>query len=213
MADVEGTDKAVQKIQSVTPKTLKLIRAVFTAEAASMAGHTKTRYMTGGTTPTRLRTRSGRLKNSVRPLRNKIVGTTLSGGIGFGTVYGRVQVGPYGQETVITPKTKKFLTIPLGAAMTKAGVTKGSARSGVWGETFIQKTQHGHLMIFGKRVAQKGKKAGQAVGAITPLFLLVKSVKVRARVHPEKILNWEYPRMVKAIHDVGIKLGHEVKKG
>jgi hypothetical protein len=61
-------------------------------------------------------------------------------------------------------------------------------------------------MLFGKRVVQKGAKAGQTRGGITPLFLLVKQVKVKARIHPEEILAWEKPRMIAAFREIGVKL-------
>lgn len=207
MAEVTIDTKAAnQAIMKVQPVVMQEIRRIFSAEAAEMAGYIKSEYMTGGTTASKLKVRTGKLRASVRSLKNRVVGTTISGGVGIGTVYGRVHIGPSGQETVIKPKQKKYLTIPLPAALTKAGVTKGSAMSGVWGETFVAKTKKGNLIIFGQYLFQKGKKAGQAAGKLVPLFLLRKEVTVPARIHPEDIIEWEKPKMVQALLKMNINV-------
>ncbi|MEO0250057.1 MAG: hypothetical protein ABIN58_11140, partial [candidate division WOR-3 bacterium] len=143
---------------------------------------------------------------SVRTLPNMIEGATVKGGVGVGTVYGRVHVGPKGQVSHIVPKARKWLTIPLPAAQTKAGVLRGSAQSGMWGETFFAKSKKGNLILFGRRVLQKGPKAGEMTGRIVPLFLLAKAVNVPSRIHPEEILAWEEPRMIKALMGIGLKI-------
>jgi hypothetical protein len=137
----------------------------------------------------------------------------IDGGVTFGTIYARMHVGPRGQVTTVLPKNKKFLTIPLPAALTPAGVLRGGARSPIWGETFVMGGRNGGpLLIAGKRV--KWKKSGGRSGAATgttdkffvPLFLLVKQVQVKARVHPEEILAWEMPRMIEAFRAAGMEL-------
>jgi len=203
---IEGSDKLQVQLEQLAPKMLEQVRRIFQAESAALAGHIREEHMTGGTTATKLRVRSGRLRASVRAVQSQIVGEQVKGGVSFGTVYGRVHAGPKGQETIIKPKTRKFLAIPLDAAMTKAGVSRGGPMSGTWGETFIQKTDKGKLIIFGKRVIGKGPGVGSTRGQIVPLFLLVKQVKVPSRVHPEQILAWEKPRMLKAFDGVGVKL-------
>ena len=70
---------------------------------------------------------------------------------------------------VLRPKTAKFLTIPLPAAMTAGGVLKKSARE--WDNTFIRKSKKGNLIIF--QTVGKGK--------IMPLFLLRKSIKMEPK--------------------------------
>ncbi len=203
---VEGADKAVEAVKQITPKTLTLIRKIFGAEAVALASHVRAEHMTGGTTDTRLRVRTGKLRASVRSLRNTIEGTTVRGGISIGTVYGRVHVGPKGQITHIVPKEKKWLTIPLPAAQTKAGVLRGAAQSGMWGKVFFAKSKKGNLILFGRRIVQRGPNAGKATGDIVPLFLLRASVDVPARVHPEEIIAWEERRMINALMEIGLKI-------
>jgi hypothetical protein len=70
--------------------------------------------------------------------------------------------------TTIRPKTAQFLTIPLAAAKTAAGVARGTARD--FPNTFIARSKKGSLLIF----QRQGK-------TIVPLFLLLKEVYVPAR--------------------------------
>lgn len=71
---------------------------------------------------------------------------------------------------VITPKKAKYLTIPLEAALTRAGVPKkASARD--WANTFIRKSKGGNLIIF--QAAKSGK--------IIPLYVLKRSVSIPGR--------------------------------
>jgi len=115
-----------------------------------------------------------------------MVGGSLVAGVNAGTAYARTHIGRRGKKTVIRPKNSRYLTIPLDAAKTKAGVARGSARSGVFGDTFVMKSKKGNLLIMGKRRFQKGKNAGETHGNLVPLFVLKKSVTVRARVDPSK---------------------------
>ena len=63
----------------------------------------------------------------------------------------------------------KYLTIPLPAALTPAGVLRKRAR--LWENTFFKKSKAGNLILFQK---QSGK--------IIPLFLLKKSVTLKGRL-------------------------------
>jgi len=88
----------------------------------------------------------------------------VSGRIG-GNYYMRVH--EYG--ATITPRTAKYLTIPMPAALDARGIPKKrSARE--WSNTFVAPTKSG-LMIFQKRASR-----------IVPLYLLKKSVKIPARL-------------------------------
>jgi len=51
-----------------------------------------------------------------------------------------------------------------------------------------------------------GKKAGELRGKITPLFLLLKSVRVKARIHPEDIKAWIRPKLIQDFIDHGVKV-------
>lgn len=159
-----------------------------------------------GTTRSTLSTRSGKLKKSVTNVPAKREGDIVRGGVGIGTVYGRVHFGKAGQVTEITPKNAKMLAIPLPAAQDSHGVARGAPRdAGIFGQTFIAKSKAGNLIIFGKLQYVKGKKAGQVKGDILPLFALKNSeyagslrkpcfsVSVAARIHPEDLQTFVQP--------------------
>lgn len=116
-----------------------------------------------------LHVRSGRLRNSISSI-VRDNGTQLEGIVGSGVRQGnRV---PYADihevGGVITPKNVQWLTIPLRAALTPAGVPRGRARD--FEDTFFAYSKAGNLILF----QRKGKKA-------VALFLLKKSVTIPAR--------------------------------
>jgi hypothetical protein len=203
---IDGGEAAVKAIRMVPARVFKEAKRIIAAEGVFLAGQVRKRWLTGGTSATQLAVRTGNLRSQCKALQLTETANSIEGGIGFGTSYAAAHIGPEGQVTTIRPMRGKWLTIPLDAAKTKAGVARGSARSGMWGETFIAKSKQGNLILFGKKVAQKGKHAGEARGNVVPLFLLVKQVKIRARVHPETILAFERPHIVSAFQEIGIRL-------
>jgi hypothetical protein len=209
-AEITGWRNASGRLQSRLPiKIIELMKKILWAEARVLASQVQRRHMTGGTTPSRLRVRSGQLRASVKPVPVTQTESTVESGISFGTKYARTHVGPRGQVTTIKPVRRKWLTIPLKAAMTPAGVARGAAQSGMWGETFFRRTADGKLILFGKRVVQRGASAGMARGSVVPLFLLVKKVKIPARVHPEQVIGYAKPRIIKELRQAGVRLGKE----
>jgi len=186
------------KIDQIVPSLAKKLVRTFDLGSIWMQKLIRTTYMSGPTGAKSVSVRTGALRASVIPIKTEIkedsiqAGVSIGGNVlaGGGTPAGRyagVHVGGY-RSTVITAKNKKFLTIPLPAAKTGAGVTKGSAMSGAFGETFIAKSKKGNLIIFGKLAYIKGKKKGETRGNIVPLFLLKRTVSVPARIHPNEIL-------------------------
>jgi hypothetical protein len=204
---IEGVEKLEGTIQKVTAQVFAEAKRILRTEAVLVAAHIKKDLMSGPR-PGRLGVRSGQLRSSVKSMAVTESPGLIESGVGFGTQYARPHVGPKGQVTTIRAKKGKFLAIPMAAAMTPSGVAKGAPRSGMWGQTFLfrLKDGSGRLMLFGKKVAQKGAKAGQTRGDIVPLFLLVKQVKIKSRIHPEEILAWEKPKMIAAFRNVGVSL-------
>lgn len=185
------------------------IRRSLQTEMIGFVKHIKTEHLTGGTKRTKLGVRTGRLRASVKYVPIEIKGSKVETGITLGTVYGPIHFGPLGSLTPIVPVKKKWLTIPLKAALTKAGVSRGGALSGAWGDTefkrikdeegtFIRKSKRGKLILFGRKVAQRGKFAGQTRGKLVPLFLLVKQVEIPARVDPSLLAAWVQPKLINA---------------
>lgn len=161
----------------------------------------------GGTTATTLSTRSGMLKKTVRVIpATQQDEDTFRGGISVGTKYAAVHFGKRGESTVIEGKGK-MLTIPLPQAMNAQGVAKGSALdTAVFGDTFVRKNKNGNVIIYGKTLYTKGKKAGQAKGGIVPLFLLRKSVTVPVRIANEDLQAYLTPIVSKGLADIRLGL-------
>ena len=201
---VTGIDKGKARMDLVLTKAQKVAKQVLALSSTLLASHLRVRHFTGGTSATRLAVRSGRLRASVQALKPTVKGMLIEGGATVGTVYARVHVGPKGQRTTIRPKSAKYLTIPLPAARTRAGVAKGPARSDIWGDTFVAKSAKGNLIIFGKDRITKGKRAGELRKKIHPLFLLLKSVTIPSRVHPEEAMKWLRPKMIAGFKARGI---------
>lgn len=193
-SEIEGTDKLLGKLKGIPDKVLRKAKEIINLNSTALQRYMRTQKLAGGTTSERLKVRSGRLRASVFPIKAEIIEDRVDGGISIGTVYARVHIGPKGQETLITPKKGKFLAIPLPAAMTRAGVARGSPRRGPWGETFVRETD-GKLIVFGKMQISKGKRTGELRSQVIPLFLLLKSVKIKARIHPEDLLSWIEPKI------------------
>jgi len=205
MAEIEGLEQVNRALSGLPEKLIRNVIRVINSKSLEMKNYIITEHLTGGTTDTRLRVRSGRLRGSLSVIKAKNEGDRIEGGVSIGTIYARTHFGPEGQETTIVPKNAKYLTIPLPAAMTGAGVGKGLARTGPWGETFIAKSKAGNLIIYGKQRYMKGKRIGQLRSQIIPLFLLKKSVTIRARIHPEDILSWIAPKVRESLISQGIQ--------
>jgi len=205
---IDGADEAARKIRRITPVVINAIKRIFTRETVVLASYIRATHMTMGPTDISTKTRSGQLRASTKPRPVTVTGEVIEGGIQFGTAYGRTHVGPKGQLTTIKPTAgKQYLTIPLPAAKTASGVARGAAQSGAYGETFFARSKKGNLILFGKLKAQKGAHAGETRGDVVPLFLLVKSVTVKSRIHPEDIVQrFAKPRILSAFKEIGIDL-------
>ena len=201
-------------VQLVGRRLVAEAKKILKTEAVLMTSHIREKYMSGPR-PVLLGVRTGFLRSSTKPLPVKEFPGGMYSGTTFGTAYARPHIGPKGQVTTIRPKSKRFLAIPLEAAMTRSGVPRGTPLSGPWGDTFFLRslTKPGELILYGKMAYTKGAKMGQLKqgmrlkgGGIVPLFLMVKKVQIKSRVHPEVILAWEKPRMIAAFRAVGVRL-------
>lgn len=166
---------------------VRAARKVMNYHTVLLVSEIRTEDLSGPTTKKTVSARSGRLRQNIKAKRARVIGrASIQAGVTAGTAYAGVHIGRRGKRTTIRPKNAQYLTIPLDAAKTKAGVARGSARSGVFGETFVVKSKAGNLIIMGKRKRQRGKSAGQTFGNVVPLFVLKKKVVIRARVDPRK---------------------------
>jgi hypothetical protein len=197
------------KISNIGPSLFKIARQVFLKNEQLLVSYLKEERFTGGTTDSKLAVRSGKLRASVRPMPIVNKPTSIEGGVKFGTIYARVHVGPAGQVTTIRPKKGKYLAIPLPAALKPSGVAKGAPRTGPWGDTFFAHSKKGNLILFGKSIYSKGARQGETRGKVTPLFLMVKQVKIKARIHPKEIIKWIAPKVIADFRSLGIQISKE----
>lgn len=206
-ARIDGLVPAKDGVRKVPARVMAEVARVLKVHSVLLKTRVRDRYLTGGTSIDRLAVRTGHLRSSTKEMPLVRTAGLIETGISFGTGYAPVHVGPSGQVTTIHPVNAKYLAIPLAAARTPAGVPRGAPRSGMWGETFFATSRKGNLILFGRRVVQKGARAGQTRGAVVPLFVMKKQVKVRARVDPVQILIWSRGELVKDFLDIGVKIG------
>jgi phage gpG-like protein len=108
----------------------------------------------------------------------------LTGVVGSNVVYARVQ-----ELGGTISKKDKMLTIPLDAAKTASGVSRGGARS--FSDTFVKRSKAGNLIIF----QSKGKD-------IVPLFVLKDKVVIPARPYLRPALEWSLPKIQKLFNNI-----------
>jgi len=139
----------------------------------------QTEHLTGGTSPTSLAHRTGKLARGIAPIKAMVKGAKVIGAIRSSEKYTKVHFGPRGTTFKIVPKHSKFLAIPTEHAKTAAGVARGRPRDNIWGPTFIRGG-----VIYGY---SGGTRASEGTRPI-PLFVLKSSVLVPRRVDPKKDL-------------------------
>lgn len=112
---------------------LVALQKEMTTQSRALHRYVTVQHLRGGTTATRLAVRSGNLIRTTIPIKTKIVGNKLEGGIQFGAKYAPIHIGEEGKITTIKPKAsnkKGYLFIPVGKSLTKAGVFKGKYAKG-----------------------------------------------------------------------------------
>jgi len=152
-------------------------------------------YLSGA----KLARRSGTLARTTRPDEVVIKKDKITGGVLFGVKYASVHVNLTGVSTRILAKPGKALAIPLSPMLTKAGVYKGS---GSIRESYPD-------LVFIKRTSGRAPILARVTGkSITPMFVLVKSVTIKARVFLDVILKDRLNGIMKGISkaiDKGLK--------
>jgi len=194
---IKGLEKVKRAFKKLPDNVGDELRDIIYGESLLLSTHLRDDILTGGTSKNKLATQTGKLKNSVRALKPRMSAKSIKGGVVFGTNYVNTHVGQKGSKKEIRPKNSKWLTIPLDAMKTKGGASRGSAQGawvkGHYDDTFFQKSKAGNLILFGS----SGKK-------ITPLFVLKKSVKIPARIHPEELLDWVETRILKRVDNLNV---------
>lgn len=135
----------------------------------------------GGTGAKTLSRRSGKLVAS-------ILGSVQVTGTSYDDIKGYIGAafpgGVHEYGATIRPKTAKFLTVPLPAALNPNGTPKKkSARD--WQNTFVARTKNGNLLIFQKRGTQ-----------IVPLYVLKSMVTIKPRLGMRETISAGLPYFV-----------------
>lgn len=180
--DASGVQRLLQRLAGANGRVQQATKRILGARLIEAVRYARTQFLTGGTTAERLAVRSGRLRASFGA---EVTGQggQLQGRLGYlvpqqvgrdgadPLIYARVHEGwPNNRRsTTIRPRAARYLTVPLDAVKTAAGVARGRARD--FEDTFVQRSRAGNLIIFQR----------QGDGQITPLFLLLPEVTIPAR--------------------------------
>jgi len=198
---IKGLEKVKRAFKKLPDNVNEELRDIIYDESLLLSTHLRDDILTGGTTKNKLATQTGKLKNSVRALKPRMYAKSIRGGVVFGTNYANAHVGPKGSKKEIRPKNSKWLTIPLDAMKTKAGASRGSAQGawvkGHYDDTFFERSKAGELILWGMKELKTKDK-------FTPLFVLKKSVKIPARIHPEELLDWVETRILKRVDNLNV---------
>jgi len=110
-------------------------------------------------------------------------------GVGEGTAVDRYAWLLGDEDKTITPKKAKFLTIPIGEGLTPSGVARYKSPREVEGGFFIR-----------SKTALRGKK-----GKFRPLFVLVKSVRVKGS-------GALYEGVTESMDDISLEIENEIDR-
>lgn len=136
----------------------------------------------------RLATRTGSLKRSVRGT-SVVTGDGVeirvrAGGEGADLRYAAIQ--EYGG--IIRPKTGKYLTIPVGPALTASGDSRYASARDVPGLVFVQSLK-GQPLLVKANDERSGKKGKLKVAAGTVYFVLRTQVSIKGQHYLSDALN------------------------
>lgn len=186
------------KLRVLTPKRTPLreqsipeaIEDIFKKNMIKAVNFAKRNVTGGGKSRKKLNVRSGRLRSSLN-WHYQRDGLTHKGIIGSNVIYARI----HEEGGTIRPVSRQWLTIPLQAVKTKAGVTRWGAGDLGAARTFVKQLKDGRLFIFGK----VGKDR------IVPLFRLVRQVEIPPRPYLRPALLSIVPMVMKEIGQRVIK--------
>lgn len=160
-----------KNVKDFNPVIKKELRDLLDTVIAAMQQRHSTPWSPGQKLPKGDRTgklakRSGKL---MRSLRGTVKG---SGDNSYGELTGSGLLEVHEEGRTIRPKRKKYLAVPLPAALTTRGTPK-KRKPRDWKNTFVAKSRKGNLLIF-QRMRGKGK--------IRPLYWLTTEVRIPARL-------------------------------
>lgn len=185
-------DIQVESSASVQKKINRIKRAVLTgivrglrSESDSLHEHITKTHLKGATEDGRanfarqkLRRRTGEFARKFVVLKVETLSNGVyRAGVRFDAPYAGVHVGEKGKVTTIKPVNKKWLTIPLPPALTRAGVLRQPAKD--MKDLFFLWADKSKAPVLAKKMGN---------GKIKAYFVLAKMVKIRTRIYPKEIL-------------------------
>lgn len=181
-------DKAAKKIRKIQPAIIRGIVVGLNRESKDLHSHIVKQHLSGAGEDAeanrknhKLRRRTGEFVRKTRYENAEAMGGgRYRAGVAFDAQYSTTHVGEKGKVTTITPKNKKWLTIPLPRALTRAGVLRKPTKD--YDDLFFYWPDKSKSPVLAKTIG-KGKRA-----KIQAFFVLVKMVKIRTRIHPKEIL-------------------------
>lgn len=187
--------KTVFALKTANRRFLSIFRENVGKQATLMAQYVRKNYFSGSRpTQTKLSDPDGSLRRTIKPRRviEKSVGNQVrfSAGVDFSQIpYAKIHVGRKGKVTRITPKSSKYLAIPLQAAKRRGWTSQNMSPLDVTQKNFL--TAKNGLLVSPNNV---------------PYYVLKKSVDVHTRIHPEEISRVMQPRISRNLQRVLSKL-------
>jgi hypothetical protein len=161
----QGFDTTARKLHKIARTELR--RGIMDGiETGARVVETNLKGPSGTLSGSPVKVRSGRLRTSVRTHLDR---TRLEGRVGTNVFY----AVPLEDGATIRPIRAKKLAIPLRAALTARGKSRGTPREvgATYKSTFIRKSRSGNLILFGKRSNDKA----------VALFVLVDRVRLKPK--------------------------------
>lgn len=162
--EVRGDKELIAKLGQVVPKARVYVRDQLQRVQIELQNNIRSLFLSGSP----LHVRSGDLRNSINAGPIQESEQEIRGPVGTNLIY----AAPQNYGATISAKNVQFLTIPLDAALTPAGVMRWSAR-----EIISNPGEGGYLRTF----FRNGILFGSDGNTIDPLFALKTSVTIPPR--------------------------------
>lgn len=153
--------EAIRRDAGVLPRAIEAGYKHLRGEAWEIKDKVVSRYYTGRSGDEGLKRRTGAAANAWR----------IKEGDGYISILNETPYADFSEEMTIKPKKAKALSIPIGQALTKAGVPRYNSPRDVTGLKFIPSK---------KRGTSVGVLARVTAGQVDPMFALVRSVTIPA---------------------------------
>ena len=179
--------EALRSDAGVLPRAIEAGYQHLKGEAWEIKDKVVAKYYTGRTAGEGLKRRTGAAANAWR----------IKEGDGYISILNETPYADFSEESTIKPKKAKALSIPIGQALTKAGVPRYNSPRDVTGLKFIPSKKGGTSV---------GVLARVTAGQVDPMFALVRSVTIPAYTKTmDKFVHEEAGRAVVGLSDAVLR--------